>query len=373
MVVCLLLTSCAPKNTPQSGILTINLTGNLSREKEFFLSDIATDIEYVKLDNRIEATIQQVDQYSVSDEYLLIYDRMLEKALLFDRKGNFLRQIGRKGKGPGEYTQIQDISMDAAGKYIYLTHKKQIDTFSTDGTLVKTTPLPSWALFVEPFGDDFLAIFPSYYSTLMENYTFAFFGQDGAMKERLLKRDWSFLKRGDPIKMARLYYMDQMVCYNEAYYDTVYAVTPDRKVVPRIAFIKPTGSGDPMTFSGYNLSGWREFPTCIMIGGSLNRRLHQLVYERKSGELWHIANDTVSNSWGITNDLNGGPRFWGGLTWKDRVYSLEYAFRIKDTWDRMSGKPFTAKLPARRSDLEKLVAGITDDDGQVLTIVTLKK
>ena len=50
----LLMTACSTKKPVQEGVITIDLTGNLSHQKDVFLSDIATDIEYIKLDNAIE-------------------------------------------------------------------------------------------------------------------------------------------------------------------------------------------------------------------------------------------------------------------------------------------------------------------------------
>jgi len=369
----LLLTACTLKKAAQEGVLTIDLTGNLSRQKEFFLSDIATDIEYVKLDNSIEAAIQQVEKYVITDQYLLIYDRMLSKVLLFDRLGKFLRQISRPGKGPGEYNRPQDMSMDPAGQFIYITFSKQINIYRITGEFVKATPLPSWADFVEPFGDAFLAVFPSYYSTLVDNYTFIFFKKDGTMGEKLLKRNWNFLKPGAGMKNPKLYKYNELFCYREAYFDTVYAVTSDRKVIPHFCFKKDKEVGDGMTGSGFYLDGWKELPDYIFISGAKDQRMHNLIYDRKTSDIWYIPYDTATNTFGITNDLDGGLPVWSGKPYKGKMYALDYGIRMRTAFGKFAGRPFIAKLPERRKQLEEFVANLKEDDNQILTIVTLKK
>jgi hypothetical protein len=369
----LILVACSPKQSPQEGITTIDLAGNLSREKDFLLSTIATDIEYVKLDNSIDAIIQQIEQFDVTDHYILIFDRTLGKVLLFDRQGKFLRQISRSGKGPGEFVRPVDVSINPDEGFIYITQQKQIDSYRITGEFVKSTHLPSWAMNVEPFGIDFLAYFPSQYSAMIQNYTIVFIRQDGTMGERLHKRNWDFLKPQDPMKFPRLYRYDDLWCYNEAYYDTVYAVTPDRKIVPRIAFIKDQSDPDPMTSSGFYLDGWRELPGYIFVYGSKNQKMTNLFYDRQTKEIWNLPYDTETDQFGITNDLDGGSKFLPGKVFKGKVFNLEYAFKFKDGFSRIAGKPYKALLSERRKQLEELVAGITDDDNQILTIVTLKK
>jgi hypothetical protein len=298
---------------------------------------------------------------------------MSMKILLFDRQGKFIRQISRPGQGPGEYIRPNDVSINPDEELIYVTTQKQVNHYRITGEFVKYTPLPSWALYVEPFGDDLLGIFPSYYSTLVDNYTFIFLKEDGTPKEKLLKREWDFLKPRDPIKFARFYWFDGLLCYNEAYYDTVYAITPDRQVIPRIAFSGSNRDQDPMTATGFVLHGWRELPGYIFLTGTETRLMTNLIYDRRTGEIWRVPYNHATDQSGITNDLDGGLGYWPGKLYKGKTFNLEYGFRMKSEFDDLAGKPFIAKLPERRKQLEQFIAGLTDEDNQILTIVTLKK
>lgn len=71
------------------------------------LSFFAEELEIVKLDNRDEALVGQTGM-TISDNYILMHGRQPNPFKLFDRKGNFLTNIGTIGQGPGEYQMVYD-------------------------------------------------------------------------------------------------------------------------------------------------------------------------------------------------------------------------------------------------------------------------
>lgn len=47
-----------------------------------------------------------------------------QRSFLFNKQGKFIKMIGRQGKGPGEYIDPDDISIDRENKkYMYWTPK----------------------------------------------------------------------------------------------------------------------------------------------------------------------------------------------------------------------------------------------------------
>lgn len=52
-----------------------------------------------------------------TDDNIVVND--FNTVLLFDKKGNFIRQIGRRGQGPGEYLWVHGTAVDGNNrKYI---------------------------------------------------------------------------------------------------------------------------------------------------------------------------------------------------------------------------------------------------------------
>ena len=69
------------------------------------LSFFTEKLEIVKLDSRDEALVGQTG-VTISDNYILVHGRRPNLFKLFDRKGNFLTNIGAIGQGPGEYQMV---------------------------------------------------------------------------------------------------------------------------------------------------------------------------------------------------------------------------------------------------------------------------
>ncbi len=73
------------------------------------LSDIADDVEYVLLkasNGKQEVFIGQgFKNLFICKDYIFVH--MIDNIIQYDRQGNLIRTIGRKGGGPGEYVWVQ--------------------------------------------------------------------------------------------------------------------------------------------------------------------------------------------------------------------------------------------------------------------------
>lgn len=99
------------------------------------LSDIAKDIKYTKLDSYEGCFVQRADKYSITDNYILIYDRDQGKIRLFNRDGSFIKQISRPGNGPGEYNRPNDVRISHDGEYILIHNQKVVNRYNYDGVI----------------------------------------------------------------------------------------------------------------------------------------------------------------------------------------------------------------------------------------------
>jgi len=90
-------------------------------ESNINLSDLIDSVEFVVLETNENNQISQIDKVIDFRNRFYILDRISgRRVLVFDHKGKFLFQIGRNGKGPGEYIIPYDISIDEAGNNLYL-------------------------------------------------------------------------------------------------------------------------------------------------------------------------------------------------------------------------------------------------------------
>lgn len=102
------------------------------------LSEVLQSLEVVKLDNDTSATVGG-SSVCFSDNYMLIQAGYQQPVRLFDRKGKFLGNIGKVGRGPGEYISLYDMQIDEQNKRIYFMpwQTRYLYEYDFDGNFVK--------------------------------------------------------------------------------------------------------------------------------------------------------------------------------------------------------------------------------------------
>jgi hypothetical protein len=76
-------------------------------------SVILRDAEIIPLNSQDPAALFQFgSKLMVSDSYYTLVDEFQQKIIQFDHQGQFIRTVGRQGKGPGEYVQVDDVFWD---------------------------------------------------------------------------------------------------------------------------------------------------------------------------------------------------------------------------------------------------------------------
>ena len=115
---------------------------NLDKEKEssISLSSLIKCIQTIILETNDECLIGNIDELQVFDGNLYVLDSDKAKSLfVFDKKGIFLRKIGRVGQGPGEYISPRDFTLDLENRIIYiLDQRNRILKYNTEGTPIET-------------------------------------------------------------------------------------------------------------------------------------------------------------------------------------------------------------------------------------------
>lgn len=107
-----LLSCTGEKNTDV--LPTVDLT-DVTNRTEIKLSDVTSDVTYVKLETNDSCLIGNNFQLYADDQYIFSFSN--GQIYLFDRKdGHFVRAISKRGEGPGEYSRITRLL--SLGSYI---------------------------------------------------------------------------------------------------------------------------------------------------------------------------------------------------------------------------------------------------------------
>lgn len=112
---------------------------NVSLNDAVNLSDFAESIEIIKLSN--DSILRDIDQMIVDkNENIFIKDSRGAVLQQYAPDGKFIRQIGKRGKGPGEYTRIDGIDIDQDKIYINDDGKGAIIAYDLQGNHIPDMP-----------------------------------------------------------------------------------------------------------------------------------------------------------------------------------------------------------------------------------------
>jgi len=108
------------------------------------LSSLIESCEVVKLQNITDALFDRAWHTEVSENYICIKSYGQLPVKLFDKKGQFLRNIGSVGRGPGEYSALNGLQFNQKGDKIFLFPfgtARKILVYDVSGNQIKDIPL----------------------------------------------------------------------------------------------------------------------------------------------------------------------------------------------------------------------------------------
>jgi len=83
------------------------------------LSEVGSSITYIPLETTDQSLLKELKKVIIFDTYITVRD--VYRVLMFDNSGIFIRQIGNRGQGPGEYSMsIMDHCFSTNGNNIVL-------------------------------------------------------------------------------------------------------------------------------------------------------------------------------------------------------------------------------------------------------------
>ncbi|MDR1951832.1 MAG: 6-bladed beta-propeller, partial [Bacteroidales bacterium] len=113
------LTGCA---NPQQKLNTSSATPiyvDMNKAKLVLIWDEMDLVNYVPLETTDESLIREISKIYATPSHIIIFEEKYSNIFLFDQTGVFLRKIGRRGNGPGEYVNLTDIFFEEASGLIY--------------------------------------------------------------------------------------------------------------------------------------------------------------------------------------------------------------------------------------------------------------
>ena len=119
----LLLVSCSSKThnvSRNKDIIVLNID-KFNIDNKLLYSNFFNSCKIIPLETNESCLIGQIDQIHIANDELYILDSRSAKSLfVFTKNGEFIRKIGKLGRGPGEYTDPGTFKINDKRKEIYI-------------------------------------------------------------------------------------------------------------------------------------------------------------------------------------------------------------------------------------------------------------
>jgi hypothetical protein len=143
MIFTVVILSCGKRSRQKSSFKSYSILANISNDVD--AKEIFKDFEFITLESCDSCLFGDVSKLIVDDGFFYILDKSSTKKLfIFSTEGKFIRSIGKVGKGPGEYANIEDFTLDKETKNVQiLCHPSTVITYSNKGDFISQVRLSS--------------------------------------------------------------------------------------------------------------------------------------------------------------------------------------------------------------------------------------
>ncbi len=382
------------ENSKADSFYTIPFAEIIKNKQEVKLSEFASDVKVIQLENIPEAMLGDVEDIEFTKDFIFVKFWM-HPVLQFSINGKFIRNIGEKGKGPGEYNTCMKMSVDEKNQRVYIqTRELSMMVFNFEGKHIKTYSFQALASFanfwiwardsmllryMEPINGD-------------EPFVFIEYNEQGdtlqAIKNHIFWEP-AELNNIAPLGERNFYYQfNNEVCMKGCYNDTVYSYNEDNKIVPRF-FIDLEEHKLPEDFvyerkwtkplpADLCWTGVHETSEYVFIpyGYHFDENKPESEKEEKGYVLYNkntkegIAVEETKQG-GFIDDITGGPDFRPIVTNDNTALMLVSAFDMKHYLNSEEFKNRAVKFPEKKAKLNELNKALTEEDNHFVVLAKL--
>lgn len=384
-------------NLQSEAHIIIDITRDFNKKREFKLSEIADDIEYVKLEKTTESLVGGgIPFWYITKEYVFVYSS--NRLLQFDRKGNYIKQIGKYGRGPGEFLSMRGLALNDSNNTLYVISnfankviKYDIDTGEFLGDFPINNTLGSGMLpmsFLIIAKDTFLALSHPMTQFTSDYVIFEIFNDNGNVLAQ--KKSSLFSIQNDDENVERIKNGFTQVWFFNGHFrlfeelnDTIYNIKNNH--LEPVYIFNLNGYKGPFDLMTTNyvrskinymrLFGFWETSNFLLFRFYYNGNSYSAQYDKTRKEFHQLIN-TKDNSMKMYNDIDGGLSFWPlysvDHTDNEWIYyfdAIDFKQQLSYDWLMTS----EAKFPDKKEKLINFVNNLSVDDNPVLIILKLKE
>ena len=373
-----------------SGQKVIKIDPDKGADRQLHLSEIASEIKYVKLETNDSCFISDVVKVVTDGAYIFISSHFKDytRLLMFSESGKFKRNIGICGRGPGEYSDVMDFSINPSEQIIYILDPLgKILLYNYTGRYLITIKLdarPSNILFHNNKIWLFSA-WPDYY--LNNGYCIQVIeANNHGKKTYLLNRKRIKITRNPNSYIYPNFHYSvnsgNSISFFEERFDTLYYIDNQFKITPK--FVIELKDDLPMNLStadefrqafktSNNLFDFIEIKNYLLFSVMSPNPVRKYFFavSKASGEIF--KHDMTKDKQQMINDLDIGLPFnLRGYASFNLLYSSIDCFKLKEYLEKVQLKKQPGLNSGQYYHLSKLVNDTKISDNPVLIFIKLK-
>jgi hypothetical protein len=376
----------------------IDIDRDFKNKKELRLSDIALDIEYVKLEAGTDSYIGGGNStIYVDNKYIYIYNQ--KRLLQFSRNGKFVKEIGRNGRGPGEFPGIKGFTIDKKKKSIYIIANYLANVLEYNcesGEFLGSFPIDkragssmlpgvfqivdtdTFAVLSHPMTqfrkDYFFAQIVDSKGNIIHNQKSHIYSTDDKEKinERSLPAGNQTWKFGNEIRFFE-YLNDTIYSYINNQFKPSYIFNLGKYKGDFDVMVK---TRDERKSKSIAVRSFAETSGHLLFKCLFDNKWILSMYNKQTKRFYTVSNPHTKYG-KIENDIDGGSPFWPMVTNYDEQnqewVALDTAIDMKQKLTNEFMANSEAKFPEKKAELQKFLNELKVDDNPVLMIVKLKE
>jgi len=307
---------CLSRSDSPGELKKIDMNQAFDQTKSVKLSDLVKSVEIVQFYPPEDTYFVNAKSFAVGEKYIMIADDRggsTSNILLCERSGKFIRNIGRIGKGPGEFLNAWLTLMDPLENYIIIAdyRSNKLIKYSVSGKFIKERKMEEItnhhildaARFINK--NEFVLVRRRPVKGIDGFASMLVYDLDLNPTGKILPR-----ANDKNLPLFNNWYQTlgespDRIFYWEPYFDTLYTINPDHSTEAThiIGWSKDGPSFEYMSTSTYNLPLNKQYPVNFIygiseteqyffIGGISNSIRFSAAYDKSSEEVFLLSDGT---------------------------------------------------------------------------------